>query len=425
MLLEFRVRNYRSFKSENVLSLVASRDSSLAPTNTIETEIPSLPRALRSAVIYGANASGKSNLMRALQLMRGVVLESAALQPTQTFIVQPFRLNRVSLAEPTLFEITVLLSGVRYQYGFEFTPTRIVSEWLLVYQKSKPQRWFDRRAGVTDAKDKFEFGPHLPGAKRIWQESTRPNALLLSTAVQLNSEALSPLYRWFAESLNVFLDGGHLPPDFSTLMVQSPTGQARIAALMSAADIAIAAIAVEPMKAFRQSFNLDPTKGLADSKLEEAEILMPRFTHKTGEAWAEFEFNDESQGTQKLFSLAGPLFDIIEKGSVLAIDELDRSFHPLLVRQIIETFQNPKINRLGAQLIFTTHDTAQLNNALLRRDQIWFAEKRRDQSSELVPLTEFSPRKGEALERGYLEGRYGGVPVLANLLIDESPRAER
>jgi AAA15 family ATPase/GTPase len=179
------------------------------------------------------------------------------------------------------------------------------------------------------------------------------------------------------------------------------------------------------MKGFRQSFNIDPSKGMADSKFEEAEILMPRFTHKTSEISAEFEFVDESQGTQKLFSLAGLLFEIIEKGSILVIDELDRSFHPLLVRKIIETFQNPSINRLGAQLIFTTHDIAQLDSTLLRRDQVWFTEKRRDQSSQLVPLTEFSPRKGEALERGYLEGRYGGVPILANRLIIDSASAER
>lgn len=424
MLLEFRVRNYRSFKCENALTLVASRDSSLAETNTIETRMPSVPRALRSAVIYGANASGKSNLVRALQLMRGVVLESAALQPNQLFHVQPFRLDEQSSREPTLFEVTIMIGGVRYQYGFEFVAARIVSEWLLVYQKSKPQRWFDRRVGESDGKDKFEFGPHLSGAKRIWQEVTRPNALFLSTAVQFNSEVLAPLYSWFAETLNVFLDGGQLPPEFSTNMIQTPAGQARIASLLSAADIAIASISAEPMKGFRQTFNLDPAKGVADAKIEETEILMPRFNHKSGDVLADFEFGDESQGTQKLYSLAGPLFDIIEKGRILVIDELDRSFHPLLVRQIIETFQNPKINCLGAQLIFTTHDTAQLDSSLLRRDQIWFTEKRRDQSSELVPLMEFSPRKGEALERGYLGGRYGGVPILANRLIDENVCAE-
>lgn len=424
MLLEFRVKNFRSFKAETVLSLVASRDSSLAETNTSETHVPALPRVLRSAVIYGANASGKSSLVRALQLMRGVVLESASLQPNQTFNVQPFRLDELSAREPTLFEVTFVLAGVRYQYGFEFTPQRITSEWLLVYQKSKPQKWFDRRIAESDGKDKFEFGPHLAGAKRTWQEATRPNALFLSTAVQLNSEILAPVYAWFATTLNVFLDGAQLSPEFSTGMLQTSTGRERIASLLSAADIAIASISAEPTRALRQSFQLDPAKGMTDAKIEEAEVLMPRFRHMSGGVSAEFEFVDESQGTQKLFCLAGPLFDIIEKGNILVIDELDRSFHPLLVRQIVSTFQNPAINCRGAQLIFTTHDTAQLDNSLLRRDQIWFSEKRRDQSSELVPLIEFSPRKGEALERGYLGGRYGGVPILSGRLISEDACAE-
>ncbi len=132
---------------------------------------------------------------------------------------------------------------------------------------------------------------------------------------------------------------------------------------------------------------------------------------------AEFDFGDEFQGTQKLFSLAGPLLDIIDKGRILAIDELDSSLHPLLMRQILKAFQDPELNTKGAQIIFTTHDTSLLDGKVLRRDQIWFTEKLEDQSSVLIPLTEFSPRKGEAIERGYLSGRYGGVPILRDRLI--------
>jgi AAA15 family ATPase/GTPase len=426
MLLEFRVQNYRSFRDENNLSLVAAGDKSLERTNTVETRSHGVPRAVRSAVVYGANASGKSNLVRALQLMRGVVMESASLQPSQLFNVQPFRLDEESARKPTLFEVTILIDGTRYQYGFEFTPERIRAEWLLVYQKQKPQRWFDRKAGERDGKDIYEFGSHLTGPKRIWQDATRPNALFLSTAIQLNSEILAPLYRWFTESLVVFLDGGQLSFDFSTQMLQMPGGGARIAALLRAADIAITAISAERKKGLVHSLKLQPGQGLTDSKIEENEVLFPKFKHTVGTVSAEFELADESQGTQKMFSLAGPLFDVLEKGRVLVVDELDRSLHPLLVRQIIETFQDPELNPRGAQLIFTTHDTAQLDNTLLRRDQIWLAEKpHRSQASELVPLSEFSPRKGEALERNYLSGRYGGVPILASRLFEGNSSGER
>jgi AAA15 family ATPase/GTPase len=424
MLLEFRVRNYRSFGPEATLSLVASSDKEMAETNTVATGIPSLPRAVCSSVVYGANASGKSNLLRAMLLMRGVVLESVQLKPDQPYNVQPFRLDEKLKAEPTLFEITIVLEGVRYQYGFEFTPNRIVSEWLLVYQKAKPQRWIERRFDPKTQQETFEFSAHLAGQKRAWQEATRPNALFLSTAVQLNSEQLKPLHSWFADSLIVLLDGGTLPFGFSTDMVRNADGQESIRAMMAAADIAISAIKAVPKKSVMQAIKFDLATGASETSREEGEILVPEFTHEAGGNSANFDFGDESQGTQKLFSLAGPLLDIIKKGKTLVIDELDRSLHPLLVRQIINTFQDPVLNEHGAQLLFSTHDTSLLDNDLLRRDQIWLTEKRPDQSTELVALTEFSPRKGEALEKGYLSGRYGGVPILNQRLIARGSRGK-
>jgi AAA15 family ATPase/GTPase len=417
MLIEFRLGNYRSFKDEAVLSMVASADKSLQSENTFEASA-SL-RLTRSAVIYGANASGKSNLLSGLNYMAAVVLQSASLQPSQNYNIQPFRLNAKSKDAPSLFEVMLLLEGKRYQFGFELTSTRIVREWLLVYEKAKAQLWYERNS-AGDKKDSFKFGPHLAGPKRVWQDATRLNALFLSTAAQLNSESLAPLYRWFAGSLKVFLDGGGVPFDVSTSMIASPEGHRRIADILSAADIAISSIASKPTKGFLQQFSVELASGKTSSQLEEAELLLPTFRHQSGDFSADFELGDESLGTQKLFSLAGPLFHVIENGHLLAIDELDRSLHPLLVRRIVEAFQNPKANCRGAQLIFTTHDTSLLDSSLLRRDQIWFTEKRADQSSTLVPLSEFSPRKGEALERNYLSGRYGGVPILANGLLAES-----
>jgi AAA15 family ATPase/GTPase len=425
MLLEFRLRNYRSFGQESVLSLVASGDRELVETNTAATSIKSLPRAVRSAVVYGANASGKSNLLRAMLLMRGVVVESFSLKPEQLFNVQPFQLDEKLKGAPTLFEITVVLDGVRYQYGFEFLPNRIVSEWLLVYQKAKPQKWFEREFDSKSGEETFTYGPHLTGQKRAWQEATRPNALFLSTAVQLNSEQLKPLHSWFAESLVILLEGGLIPFSFSTNMVQTPEGQKAIKSIMSAADIAISSISAVRQKSVLQEMTFDLATGKSDTRRQEGEMLVPHFRHQGINASADFGLHDESQGTQKLFALAGPLLDIIKNGKTLVIDELDRSLHPLLVRRIINVFQDPKLNERGAQLIFSTHDTTLLDGELLRRDQIWLTEKRSDQSSELVPLTEFSPRKGEALEKGYLSGRYGGVPILRDRLLPGRSRGEK
>jgi uncharacterized protein len=152
--------------------------------------------------------------------------------------------------------------------------------------------------------------------------------------------------------------------------------------------------------------------GRTESTQREVEIPIPKFLHSSDKGRAQFNLGDESEGTQRLFMLAGPLFEILRTGSVLFVDELDRSLHALLVRQLIEMFQNPSLNPAGAQLVFTTHDTSLLSGDLLRRDQVWLVEKDADQASRLYPLTDFAPRKKEALERGYLSGRYGAVPVL-------------
>lgn len=397
MLIEFRVKNFRSLRDEQVLSLVASKDTSLQDTHTLRTGLKAVPSLLRSAVVYGANASGKSNLVKALQHMRGVVLESASVhQPGQPFTVQPFRLDSRSASEPTEFEVTFLLEGVRYQYGFAMTPQRIVREHLLVYKAFKPQRWFERHFDVSTGKDVYDFGPGLKGAKHLWEGATRPNALFLSMAVQLNSEALRPVFDWFAKGLVILDEQTPLNPQTSIQWLRQAGRRQQLCDFLTAADISIADIEVVTRQ--------------APDETEEHQL---RFSHVTEQGRAVFDLMDESNGTRNLLFLAGPVLDILNQGLTLVIDELDTSLHTLLVRELVRLFHRSEVNTGGAQLIFTTHDTSLLDAPdLFRRDQVWLVEKDRDQASALVALSEFSPRKNEALERGYLLGRYGGVPLL-------------
>lgn len=415
MLIQFTVKNFRSFRDEASLSLVAAKDRTRGTDNTTRTSVKSLDPILNTAAIYGPNAGGKSNLLRALTLMRGVVVESAALQPHQEFNVQPFRLDRDTEDAPSMFEIDVVVGSVRYQYGFELTPRRIVSEWLYVYETSKPQKWFERNFDSATGETRFEFGSMFTGAKRTWQDATRPNALFLSTAVQLNSESLAPLHAWFANGLHILPDGGQPPHEYSTRQVQSERGRAAIVAFLGAADIGISTIIAKPVKGFINNVVFDTATGQATTNFQDTELLMPEFTHRHGDLSVGFGLEDESQGTQKLYALAGPILDILHEGQILVVDELDRSLHPLLCRQIVEVFHDPKRNPHGAQLIFTTHDTSLLETAGFRRDQVWFAEKGANQVSSLTPLSDFSPRNKEAIEKGYLAGRYGGVPILSPL----------
>lgn len=419
MLIEFRVTNFRSFKGENRLSLLASSDKDLESTNVVSTKNGSVPRVLRAVGIYGANASGKSNLIRALQLMRGVVVESANLKPDQQFNIQPYRLDPKTDKEPTEFEVTFILEGVRYQYGFAITTKRIVEEWLLVYKTRQPQTWFTRELNPKTGLDEYRFSEaHFKGNRNVWKEATRANALFLSTAIQLNSESLRPIFDYIAHGLVVFENGGGPAPDYTINHIASRKAQ-RVQNFLSSADISIDEIAIKEVKGEHQQFNIDLATGnFSHSGRQEQNLLVPTFRHRASTGSAVFDFQDESEGTQKLFSLAGPLFDIFESGQVLIVDELDRSLHALLVRQLIAMFHDPKINKSNAQLIFTTHDTSLLDGAHLRRDQIWFTEKDEEHASILYPLTDFSPRKNEALERGYLGGRYGAVPIINRLQTD-------
>ncbi len=414
MLVEFRVKNFRSLRDEQVLSLVASTDKTLLDTHTLATGLKAAPNLLKSAVVYGANASGKSNLIKALQYMRSVVLESAALQPGQTFDrLQPFKLDTESANLPTEFEVTFILDGVRYQYGFAMNAQRIVSEHLLVYKAFKPQRWFDRRFDADSNKDVYEFGTSLKGAKNLWEGATRPNALFLSMAVQLNSETLRPIFDWFLNKLVIFNEQAQLHPQFSVQMLKDETHRKAICDFLRAADISIADIEVTTKQAKVHSIRFDLATGKREEEVNEQAVDELKFHHVTENGQAVFDLMDESSGTRNLLFLTGPILDILKNGLTLVVDELDTSLHTLLVQELVRLFHRPEVNTGGAQLIFTTHDTALLDAyGLFRRDQIWFAEKRSDQSSSLYPLIDFSPRKNEVLERGYLQGRYGALPFL-------------
>jgi hypothetical protein len=344
--------------------------------------------------------------------MRAVVAESATvIQPGQTYNVPPFKLDAVSAQQPTEFEITFLLSGVRHQYSFSMTAQRIVSESLLVYRSSKPTQLYSRQHVDGDRYD-YEFSTYLTGPRKLWQESTRPNALFLSMAAQLNSEQLSPVFNWIVRSITFLPAGATVLPEYTTALLATEQGRASIREFLSAADISIADVQAVPRKGMQAQWVMSAS-GLQASQ-EEREFLMPVFEHSTPKGSAKFELHDESEGTQRLYGLIAPVLDCLREGRVLVVDELDSSLHTLLVRRLITLFHTPELNPNGAQLIFSTHDTSLLDHTLFRRDQIWFTEKDADQATRLYPLTDFSPRKQEAWERGYLAGRYGAVPFFSH-----------
>ncbi len=416
MLIEFSVKNFRSFAEEQSLSLLKSAAGELSQTNTFTTETTGNISLLRSAAIYGANASGKSNLIRALQAMQHIVTTSASGKTGQKLSVTPFRLRSDMINKPSMFEVLCIADGVRYQYGFCATRDRVTDEWLFAYPKGRAQKWFERSWNNRDKEYKWSLGYNLSGEKQIWQRSTREDALFLSTAVQLNSEQLRPLFKWFEETIK-FANVGGWSPTFTAQLCREEKKQ--ILEFLHAADISITDIDVqeEPFDPRYLSDDMpEPLKELVVDQMHDKQIMDISTAHLDDSGnKVFFDFDEESDGTRKLFSFAGPWIDSLSKGYALFIDELHDNLHPKLVAYLISLFQNPAINTKNAQLIFTTHDTSILTQDIFRRDQVWFCEKGTQQASSLIPLIEFKPKKGrENLEVAYLSGRYGAVPHISS-----------
>lgn len=411
MLIDFRVTNFRSIRDEAVLSLVASSDTTLEQTHTRPTGLDKIKRVVNTVAIYGANASGKSNVIRALQFMHLMVTTSNQIQPDQENALTPYRMRADCDAFPTLFEATFLIDRTRYQYGFEMNRRQVLSEWLLVYENAKPQVWFSRTFNKKTERFEYSYSDYFVGKKKVWEASTRKEVLFLTTAIQLNNEQLRPLYQHLAEDLVILPNGPSIDFNFSTRYTQDAETRDHVVSLIAAADTGISSVSLKK----RQAKQLHVNFGTGVHEMRDAETQVPQFGHAAGGEIYEFEYEEESAGTQILFGLAGLILDILDKGRLLVVDELDRSLHPLLVRKIVAMFNDPGLNPNGAQLVFTTHEVSLLDQQALRRDQIWFAEKDEAQVSHLFSLLQFSPRKGEALEKGYLAGRYGGVPILGTM----------
>ncbi|MCY4613058.1 MAG: ATP-binding protein [Nitrospira sp.] len=422
MLIEFTISNFKSIKEEQTFSLVASKNKELMDSHTFDVRLSeqSSMKLLRSVAIYGPNAAGKTNLVRALRVMETIV-RTSALEKSRgdTLPVVPFKLHRDSRQAPSTFEVVFLVDGIRYQYGFSATKERIFEEWLSAFPRNRVQRWFKRTWNADEQKHDWAFGTFLTGEKALWQKSTRDNALFLSTAVQLNSQQLQPVYDWFNNTL-YYSDNSDilgLEPIFSASFCAEGGDKRKIIKFLNEADLGI-----DDVRITKEIFNLknlsqdmpDSFKQVILKEMKNEEIYDVKTIHQDSDGESiEFDLEDESDGTRKIFALAGPFLDSLERGHVVFIDELPDNLHPGLVKFLVGLFNNKGTNLGNAQLVFTTHETHILNQTILRRDQIWFCEKDSTRATQVFPLTDFRPRKmRENLEAAYLSGRYGALPYV-------------
>lgn len=421
MLIQFTIRNFKTFKEKTVLNMVASNyDKSTREKENISQQNDFNLRLLKSSVIFGANASGKSKFIEGLMFMKKfVIISSKDSQKGEPIEVEPFKLQTDSEKDSSEFEVIFLYKKAIFRYGFEVTNEKVISEWLYHRPKTKEVEIFYRE------KQKFEIhGRNFSkGAFLVKEDVIRENELMLSKAAQFNDKIAGKVIDWFKglktiSGLNVSGYQG-----FTMSRTKDPKHKAKILELLKVADLGIQDISLELLDVSK--FPKDMPQELRDMiskkvKDEGAEFISDVLTtHKKYDGNKKyvgdikFSLDDEeSSGTKIFFALTGPVLDSLENGYVLVVDELDSKLHPNLVCKLVSLFNSAEHNPNNAQLIFNTHDTNLLGSGLFRRDQIWFVEKDRIGVSKLFSLADFAVRKNENFENNYIEGKYGAIPYL-------------
>lgn len=404
--------------------MVADAGDEHRETHTFDPGIGKFDRLVASAAIYGPNAAGKTNLLKALQFVQSTVVNSATANPTSVVPYTPFKLDILTRDAPSEFEVTFgdAETGSRYQYSFSLDADRIHKERLVEY-RARANLIFERVYRSGKKIYEWNFGKSFRGNRIVWRDATRQNALFLSTAVQLNSTQLLPVFQWFQKRLVVIVGATSFNIGLTLKLLSEPGGKERLLPFVREADFGIADVEVQRELMKPGHLLIQPglpmslplvEQGGPDEQPTVAKVL---FSHRASgiDDPVQIDLLDESNGTQALFRTAGAWLNVFTNGEVLLVDEIDTSLHPLLVRFLINLFHSPKTNPCKAQLVCTTHNTTLLNQDIFRRDQVWFVEKGEDYASKCYPLSDFSPRKDEVIERWYMRGRYGALPILTSI----------
>lgn len=431
MLIEFSVGNFRSFKDPVTLSMAAAnikaQNKTLNQGNVFQSKGSNF---LKSSVIYGANASGKSNLLAAFRFMRKFVLASTDSNSGDQIDVEPFLLSTDTLGQPSYFEVMFQIDEIRYRYGFEASSSKVHTEWLFRTQKRESELFW-REDGKIEWKSGFREGRGL-------EERTRENALFLSVSDQWNGEIASKIIKWF-QHVNIISgidDKAYLGFTVGQF-IEDNSIQNKIREYIRQMDLGISGVSVERIHGIPDFLknmidNIDDEDlpiELRDALVDENKWVTPsvKFSHQQFDESnkkvtdIEFSFEEqESEGTKKAFALSGPILHTLSKGKVLFVDELDARLHPLMTRYIIKLFNSGVTNPNNAQLIFATHDTNLLTKEIFRRDQIWFTEKNRFGSTDLYSLVEYKKqakgvRNDASYEADYIAGKYGAIPFIGDI----------
>jgi len=418
MIIEFTVGNFLSFKEKKTLSLKATSITEYKDS----TFTFGKNKLLKSVVLYGANSSGKSNLIKAMSIMKLIVMTSVEKSSISKNKVIPFLLNTKTENLPSFFEVVFLIGKTRYRYGFELDSAVVYGEWLFELKGKKEIPLFIREKDGIGITEDFEEGDGL-------ESKTRDNALFLSVTDQFNGIVSGKIIKWFNNwaTISGLRHENYRGVTFSLL--EKKKSKAKLLEFFKDLDLGFNEIKLRKEKFKKHLLPNDlPSEILEDivSDLQGKTIARIETIHKKfdedGECIGEVSFDlreRESSGTNKVIDISGPIFDTLIDGGILVIDELDAKLHPLMTAAITNLFNSPEYNLKNAQLIFATHDTNLLSYGHFRRDQIYFLEKDKYEATDLYSLIEYKEddakiRKDRSFEKDYITGRYGAIPFIGN-----------
>jgi len=405
MLVEFTLGNFRSIAEKVTLSMIAGQIKSAPYAQRIDEEnvirVDEKLSLLKTAAIYGANASGKSNILSALIIMGTFMDSSVRAMERGKLPFMPFLLIDGYQEKPSHFEIVFLMEGLQYRYGFEISAARVEREWLYFVPTIREALLFRREGDDIKVMDSFKGGKGL-------EPRVAPQALFLTVARDFNVQLAKDIFQWTYcfPSMSDSSDASI----FTIQCLEEKKLNTEIVDFMTRLDVGISDIQVFPFSKKNDDEDIDP--GRTRPKSYRVETLHTTFDQQ-GSPLSNVKFNmrtQESEGTQKLFSMSGKIVEVLMHGQILAVDKMDARLHPALTRKIVELFHSTESNPRNAQLIFATHDTNLLDHRLFRRDQIWFAEKNRVGATDLYSLAELKVRNDASYERDYIDGRYGAIP---------------
>lgn len=430
MLVSFSVQNYRSFASKQSISLVAGTGAKRQKRFSFPSNNSFAPNLLNSICIFGPNGAGKSAFIRAINFYKKFIVSSAKDgQEGEEIDVSSFKFDQDWKGQPSEFEAVFIHEGALYQYGFAVDETRVWSEWLFSRPNTsdtKIRTLFQREYDVKKEDYVWNISKaYVKGEKELWKKSTRDNALFLSTAIQLKAETFKEPFDWVQKSLQVIEGPERLSPIFTAHQCIEEGWKDRVVDFLRSVDVGIMDIEIDTKEFDSKDL---PTDMLTESMREEIKKKLTgkkTFQIKSYHSGADgklvpLDFSDESDGTRVIFSLAGPWLDILEKGYTLVIDELHNSLHPHALKFLVGLFHNPAINTKNAQLIFTSHETSVMAKGFMHQDQVWLVEKNGPNGSKLIPLSDYKVRDISAFQKAYLDGRYGAVPKLKELVDGKS-----